>query len=164
MTTYSLIRIFQIDLGMSHSATGVRRVLLADDDDDDKLLFMDVLKELRVPVKLSSASNGEVLMQMLSGDSPPDLLFLDLNMPLKNGFECLVEIRADKRLDKMPVIIFSTSSQPSAIDQVYAHGAQLYIRKPNDFANLRKVIHQVLDMKWGPADFQKTREEFVLSA
>jgi CheY-like chemotaxis protein len=92
----------------------------------------------------------------------PDLLFLDLNMPLKNGFECLSEIRRETRLDKMPIIIFSTSSQPSAIDEVYAHGAQLYVRKPNDFAQLKKVIHHVLNMKWGPKDFEKTREEFVL--
>jgi CheY-like chemotaxis protein len=147
---------------MSHSETGARRLLLADDDDDDKLLFMDVLKELRVPVKLSSASNGEALMDTLATSPLPDLLFLDLNMPLKNGFECLTEIRREKRMDKMPVVIFSTSSQPSAIDQVYAGGAQLYIRKPNDFAQLKKVIQHVLNIKWEPRDFEKTRAEFVL--
>lgn len=163
MTTYSLIRIFQIDLGMSHSETDARRLLLADDDDDDKLLFMDVLKELRAHVTLSSASNGEALMHMLSTSPLPDMLFLDLNMPLKNGFECLTEIRRDVRMDKMPIVIFSTSSQPSAIDQVYAGGAQLYIRKPNDFAQLKKVVQYVLNMKWGPGDFERTREEFVLS-
>jgi CheY-like chemotaxis protein len=147
---------------MGHSETGARRLLLADDDDDDKLLFMDVLKELRAPVKLVSASNGEALMDTLATSPLPDLLFLDLNMPLKNGFECLTEIRREKRMDKMPIVIFSTSSQPSAIDQVYAGGAQLYIRKPNDFAQLKKVIQHVLNIKWEPKDFEKTRAEFVL--
>lgn len=148
---------------MSVSGYSTRHVVLADDDDDDKLLFQDVVKELGIAAKLSAASNGEALMEMLSEGPPPDLLFLDLNMPLKNGFECLAEIRRDRRLDQMPVIIFSTSSQPSAIDRVYKGGAQLYIRKPNDFTQLKKVIRHVFDMTWEKRDFKKAREEFVLS-
>lgn len=138
-------------------------VLLADDDDDDRLLFLDVLKELPTPVNLNVAANGEILMRMLDISVRPDLLFLDLNMPLKNGFECLEEIRSDKRLNDLPVIIFSTSSQPSAIDKVYKAGAQLYIRKPNDFTQLKKVINHVLVMDWDTRAFQPPREEFVLT-
>jgi len=163
ITTYSLVRIFRIDLGMSHSGHHVRHVLLADDDDDDKLLFVDVLKELGIAAKLSSANNGEVLMRTLAEGTPPDLLFLDLNMPLKNGFECLEEIRTTKRLDNMPIIIFSTSAQPSAIDQVFAGGAQLYVRKPNDFTQLKRVIEHIFSIRWGQKEFQRAREEFVLS-
>lgn len=148
---------------MSHSSGNVRHVLLADDDDDDKLLFMDVLKELGIAAKLSSANNGETLMRTLSQGPPPDMLFLDLNMPLKNGFECLAEIRTDKKLDKMPVIIFSTSAQPSAIDEVFAGGAQLYVRKPNDFTQLKKVIKTVFDIKWEEKEFERARENFVLA-
>ncbi len=148
---------------MSQSGAKVSHVLLADDDDDDKLLFVDVLKELGIGAKLSSANNGEVLMRTLANGQPPDLLFLDLNMPLKNGFECLAEIRSDKRLDNMPVIIFSTSAQPSAIDEVYAGGAQLYVRKPNDFTHLKKVIKHIFDIQWGQEEFQRAREEFVLA-
>jgi CheY-like chemotaxis protein len=143
--------------------TGSLRVLLADDDDDDRLLFFDVLKELTTSVKLSVASNGEILMHMLRAAEPPNLLFLDLNMPLKNGFECLDEIRSDDSFKDLPVIIFSTSSQPSAIDQVYRAGAQLYIRKPNDFTQLKKVINHVISMQWRPEVFQPEREKFVLS-
>src|SRR5689334_4058003 len=134
---------------MNSGYNGARNILLADDDDDDRLLFLDVLKELKVPVHMSSASNGEALMQMLAeGLIPPDILFLDLNMPLKNGFECLAEIRQDARLNNMPVVIFSTSSQPSAIERLYADGAQLYIRKPNDFTQLKSVISEVLGINW----------------
>jgi CheY-like chemotaxis protein len=146
---------------MDSGYKGPRQVLLADDDDDDRLLFLDVLKELKLPVTLSSANNGEMLMQVLAQSTPPDILFLDLNMPLKNGFECLVEIRRDPRLDGMPVVIFSTSSQPSAIERVYSDGAQLYIRKPNDFTELKNVIHHVLTMDWNEQT-QITREQFVL--
>jgi CheY-like chemotaxis protein len=148
---------------MGSSTNGTRRVLLADDDDDDKLLFVDVLKELHIPAKLSSAGNGEILMRMLSEGPLPELLFLDLNMPLKNGFECLEEIRGEKRFDDMPIIIFSTSSQPSAIDQVFNAGAQLYVRKPNDFTQLKKVIKHVFEMNWGSQEHKTTRENFVLT-
>src|SRR5688572_4208758 len=148
---------------MISNQPGSLSLLLADDDDDDKLLFLDVLKELQIPVRLSVANNGEALMQTLEESPLPDLLFLDLNMPLKNGFECLQEIRTDPRMEDLPVIIFSTSSQPSAIDQVYKNGAQLYIRKPNDFANLKKVINHVVSKNWEKETFRPTREEFVLA-
>ena len=143
--------------------TGALQVLLADDDDDDRLLFLDVLKELSVPVNLSVAANGEIAMDILAKSPLPNLVFLDLNMPLKNGFECLEEIRADTRMRDLPVIIFSTSSQPSAIDQVYRRGAQLYIRKPNDFTQLKKVINHVITKRWGKEAFRPPREEFVLT-
>jgi CheY-like chemotaxis protein len=148
---------------MNAKRTGPLQVLLADDDDDDRLLFLDVLKELPVPVNLSFAANGEIAMDMLSKSPLPNLVFLDLNMPLKNGFECLEEIRADARMRDLPVIIFSTSSQPSAIDQVYRRGAQLYIRKPNDFTQLKKVINHVITRRWGKDSFRPRREEFVLT-
>jgi CheY-like chemotaxis protein len=148
---------------MISTQSGSRRVLLADDDDDDRLLFQDVLKELSTPVNLSTAANGEILMRMLSKPPLPDLIFLDLNMPLKNGFECLEEIRSDPKMKDMPVIIFSTSSQPSAIDQLYRNGAQLYIRKPNDFKQLKKVINHVITIHWGKEKFRPAREEFVLT-
>ena len=148
---------------MIANRSGALQVLLADDDDDDRLLFLDVLKELSVPVNLSVAANGEIAMHLLAKSPLPNLVFLDLNMPLKNGFECLEEIRADARMSDLPVIIFSTSSQPSAIDQVYRRGAQLYIRKPNDFTQLKKVINHVITRRWEKESFQPRREEFVLA-
>lgn len=148
---------------MISNQKGAQRVLLADDDDDDRLLFLDVLRELPSPVSLEVASNGEVLMDLLARSPLPDVVFLDLNMPLKNGFECLDEIRSDPAMASLPVIIFSTSSQPSAIDQVYRSGAQLYIRKPNDFTQLRKVINHVLTMDWKKEPPQPVRDKFVLA-
>lgn len=141
------------------------RVLLADDDDDDRLLFLDVLKELPRSISLAVAGDGEQLMKMLTetGSKLPDVLFLDLNMPLKNGFECLSEIRSNKKLLHLPVIIFSTSSQPSAIEQVYEGGADLYIRKPNDFTQLRRVIEHVLAVNWKKVSTRPPKEEFVLA-
>jgi CheY-like chemotaxis protein len=136
-------------------------ILLADDDDDDRLLFTDVLKEYSGNSQLRFAHNGEHLMRLLRSEELPDVLFLDLNMPLKNGIECLVEIRGDERLKDLPVVIFSTSSHPGTIKQTYDIGAQLYVRKPNDFNNLRKAIHAVLKKTWENVA-RPPKDDFVL--
>ena len=85
-------------------------VLLADDDIDDRYFFDKVLKSLPVRTELATVEDGEKLMSYLAENSEklPDILFLDLNMPKKNGSECLVEIKQDERLKKLPVIIYST--------------------------------------------------------
>lgn len=136
-------------------------ILLADDDDDDRLLFTDVLHEYANDSKLTFAHNGEHLMSLLRSQELPDLLFLDLNMPLKNGFECLEEIRNDEKLRHLPVVIFSTSSHPGTISQMYDIGAHLYVRKPNDFNALRRAISEVLKKDWGHPR-QPSKDEFVL--
>jgi|ERR1044071_2377101 CheY-like chemotaxis protein len=136
-------------------------ILLADDDDDDRLLFRDVLKEYSQESNLTFAHNGEHLMTLLRSGELPDVLFLDLNMPLKNGIECLEEIRGDEKLKDLPVVIFSTSSHPRTISQMYDIGAHLYVRKPNDFKTLRKAIQEVLKKDWGNPTIPPI-ENFVL--
>jgi len=136
-------------------------ILLADDDDDDRLLFTDVLREYSIDSHLTFAHNGEHLMTLLRSGKLPDVLFLDLNMPLKNGIECLEEIRGDEKLKDLPVVIFSTSSHPGTINQMYEIGAHLYVRKPNDFNALRKVISEVLKKDWGHPT-RPQLENFVL--
>src|SRR6476659_5166430 len=88
----SVLQLFKAHCMISANS---RNVFLADDDDDDCVLFEDVLKELSLPYELTIANNGEQLMSKLkSNTSLPDLVFLDLNMRLKTGFECLKEIRS----------------------------------------------------------------------
>ncbi|RAW03514.1 response regulator [Pseudochryseolinea flava] len=121
-------------------------VLLADDDRDDCLLFEDALAELPFQSKLSLVHDGEQLLSFLAKTSSlPDILFLDLNMPRKNGFDCLKEIKKDSRIDELPVVIFSTSFDLDVVKLLHSKGAHLYVRKPDDFTNLKKVISKVLD-------------------
>lgn len=146
---------------MENAPQRPKHILLADDDDDDRLLFMDVLSEYSKETKLTFAHNGEHLMNILYSGTLPDVLFLDLNMPLKNGMECLDEIRNSRSLKRLPVVIFSTSSHPGTINKMYEIGAHLYIRKPNDFNSLRKVIRHVLSRDWAHP-VKPPKEEFVL--
>jgi CheY-like chemotaxis protein len=128
------------------------RILLAEDDKDDCFFFDKALKELPVSASLVTVRDGEQLMDYLyaNPDHCPDVLFLDLNMPRKNGFECLSEIKENKQIKDFPVIMFSTSYPRDAeyeqdmINTLMKIGAQEYIRKPHDFVKLKHVIHQAL--------------------
>src|SRR4051812_26385797 len=128
------------------------QILLADDDKDDCFLFREALSELPIPTDLVTVHDGEQLMNYLGEhkNELPDVLFLDLNMPRKNGFECLTEIKHNDDLNELPVIMFSTSYprdmgyEQDIIKVLYNIGAQDYIRKPEDFTKLKQVIHQML--------------------
>lgn len=127
-------------------------ILFADDDVDDRFFFEKALKEIPIENMLTMVNDGEQLMDYLLGDLAPipDVLFLDLSMPRKSGFECLAEIRENPKLKVMPVVMFSTSYtsdenyEQSMIEVLYNMGAQDFIRKPGEFAKLKQAIHEAL--------------------
>ena len=141
------------------------QILLADDDLDDCLLFKEAVDELALTVQFETVHDGEQLMQQLSNNANqlPDVLFLDLNMPRKNGFECLAEIKGNKKLSQLPVIIFSTSLEQEVVNQLYKNGAQYFIRKPAEFSQFKKIIQQTITIIAKGNISQPTREDFVLT-
>jgi CheY-like chemotaxis protein len=129
-------------------AAPVTHILLADDDEDDRALFTDALQELYSKVKLTTAKNGVDLMRLLETwkGTLPDVIFLDLNMPLKNGVECLDEIKAQEELKKLPVVILSTSSQKETMDMLFKKQASMYIKKPGTYPELKTAIEKTLNI------------------
>ena len=123
-------------------------IILAEDDHDDRLLFEEVLDELPVSVQLTTFDNGDELMEWLYSDKNklPDALFLDLNMPRKNGFAALGEIKRNTDLQDLPVIIFSTTTNREMIKKVFKDAAHYYIRKPANFWELKKMIYKSLKL------------------
>lgn len=144
-------------------------LLLADDDEDDCSFFEEALGELPLAVNLKTVCDGERLMQFLNTetDTLPNVLFLDLNIPRKNGMECLLEIKSNKRLEDLSVIIFTTSSEQSMVNMLFDKGARYYIRKPAEFSQLKKVILQALTLVAGSPFSNvvgdRLREDFVLA-
>ena len=122
------------------------RILHADDDQDDCLFFKEVLEELEIQTQLTTVYNGEQLMQLLTNKSTGkyDVLFLDLNMPRKNGFTCLEEIKLNEKIKDLPVIIFSTSYDKSMAEKLFKKGAMHYISKPAKFSELKSIIQEAL--------------------
>ena len=147
-------------------------ILLADDDKDDRFFFSMALESLTVPTQLAIVMDGEKLMVYLDENSHqlPDVLFLDLNMPRKNGFECLNEIKLNNSLNKLPVIIYSTSFEQDVVNQLYKNGAHYFIRKPAEFSQLKKLIQQTITLLMRDLSIEKTEiiqqpslENFVLT-
>jgi len=140
-------------------------ILLADDDKDDRLFFKMALDALFTPTVLETVVDGEKLMEYLADSQKklPDVLFLDLNMPRKNGFECLTEIRQDKALIELPVIVFSTSYEQEVVNQLFINGAKYFIRKPAEFFQLKKIIEKTVGLILDKDVPMPCRENFVLT-
>lgn len=139
-------------------------LLLADDDQDDCLFFKEALAELPVASTLTTVNDGAELMRLLTAMVPglPDILFLDLNMPRKTGMECLAEIKMDKKLKDLFVVIFSTSYNQDTVDSLYKKGAHYYIRKPGTFDQLKAVIDKALTIMANNNCAQPALEKFVI--
>jgi len=138
-------------------------VFLADDDAEDCEIFEEALREINANATLTSSKNGQELMNLLNrADSKPDVIFLDLNMPVKNGYQCLKEIRENPALKDHIVVIFTTSSLKEDIDLMYKLGANLYITKPTDFDKLKQVIRKVFSAEWINGVMQPERTNFTL--
>jgi CheY-like chemotaxis protein len=143
----------------------MKNIFLVEDDADDRMFFEDALREVSIPAQLTLSNNGVELMSnlaVLKTYPPPDVIFLDLNMTLKNGHECLKEIRESPKMKDIPIVIFSTSGNKNTVDETYEQGANYYIRKPSSFALLVKAIETVLALDmWHTS--KPDKEDFFLT-
>ncbi len=127
----------------------IKNVLLAEDDEEDVLLFNTVLSELNQRIIVTVAADGILLMALLKQATPlPEMIFLDLNMPRKNGFECLREIKGNEKWNSIKIVILSTSSQPQQIENAYKGGADLYLAKPVSYTQFKKMMEKCLSLNW----------------
>ena len=141
----------------------MKNIILADDHTVDCELFQDTVKELIIQTKLSILENGVALLATLEETVPPspNAIFLDLNMPLKSGYEALIEIRNTPKLKGIPIVIFSTTASDDAVNKTYEYGADYHIGKLSLFSLLIKVIEtvQAFEMWQTP---QTPKEKYLL--
>jgi len=127
-------------------------ILMADDDEDDRMLTKEAFKESCLANELRFVEDGEALMDYLfrrgeyadPAESPrPGLILLDLNMPKKDGRECLKEIKSDSSLRRIPVVILTTSQAEEVDCRCYEAGANSYIAKPVSFEGLVETVAEI---------------------
>lgn len=121
-------------------------IWLADDDQDDRELLQEALKGLAyLDFSVTAFRDGRELLQGLSGNPEiPDLIFLDLNMPGINGFECLKNLRENAIFRKVQVAIYSTSSAEQDMSMAFEMGADVYMKKPDNFQRLQAMLDNLL--------------------
>jgi CheY-like chemotaxis protein len=139
-------------------------ILLADDDEGDRVLFSEAFSELKIQTTVETVNDGIELMEWLNaeGNPLPHFLFLDLNMPRKNGMECLEEIRNSERLKEVFVAIYSTSDNEKDVEETFLAGANVYIAKPNDFNVLKELLYKAVAATFIYEGNNFNRENFLL--
>lgn len=139
-------------------------ILLADDDEDDRLFFKEALEDIKIKTIVTTVNDGIELMEYLTQPNTilPDVIFLDLNMPRKNGIQCLEEIRNNEVLKTLTVAIYSTSGAERDIEETFIKGANVYIKKPNDYGALKKVIEEAMKINWQYHTSGLNKESFIL--
>lgn len=139
-------------------------ITLADDDEDDRLLFTDAFDELKINTVVNTFNNGQLLMDYLNNPESvlPHIIFLDLNMPIKNGIECLKEIKQNDKFKNIAIAIYSTSSSEEDVENTFVLGANVYIKKPSDFKTLKDILNDVVTVNWQYYTSGLNKDNFLL--
>ncbi len=140
----------------------VKRVVMAEDDSDDFQIVAEAIRDLSLEVLLTRAENGDVLMKMLNKELP-DVLLLDMIMPLKNGKDCLLEIRQNKKFDNLPIIVYSGLRDFETIEFCFRKGTNMYVYKPHTYSELVEVMEKIFAMNWKQMKYYPKRSDFVLN-
>jgi CheY-like chemotaxis protein len=117
----------------------VQTVLIADDDLDDIELLKEAIVEYSSTIEISYVTDGEQLMNKLLAGSIPDILILDLNMPCKEGKECLCEIKEYDHLKDLVIVVYSTIDMPALKEECLALGARHFVTKPYQMSGIMKL-------------------------
>lgn len=136
-------------------------VVLADDDTDDSFIFNAAVEQAKLPVSLTITENGLELLNYLDSEKHPDIIFLDINMPLTNGIECLQTIRSNNKFNHVPVVMYSTTNNKQNVEACYNAGANLFIVKPNTFEEINKMVRTICSADWVTNSHVPPKEEFI---
>lgn len=130
-----------------------KSILLVDDDEDDRLFFTDVISDIDKDLICHSAADGrQAIYHLEMVPPPPDVIFLDLNMPVMNGMDMLKFIKTKNELKEIPVVIFTTTNSPAEIVRAKNYGAKMFFTKPSSLEVLRDRLQVILssDLKTAP--------------
>lgn len=121
-------------------------ILIIDDDSEDSELFCEAVSEIDPTISCQRAKDGKEALRWLNSESAslPDYIFLDINMPVMNGRECLIEIKKNRRFSSIPVIMYSTTSDTNEIRGYYALGAYDFLIKPPNFSKLVEALGSII--------------------
>lgn len=141
---------------MIQPQTMIKAIIIADDDPDDKDIFLLAIKEINPSLGVFNVSDGKELIELLKS-FVPDMVFLDLDMPYKNGLECLVEMRNHPQWHGLPTVVYSSTTRPANIQTAYETGAHLFFIKPSVLKEYIQSLEAILKLDWKHPDKVKER-------
>jgi CheY-like chemotaxis protein len=122
-----------------------KTILLVDDDSDDRQLFCEALECVDASVICYYATDGKEALDVLAKKETPQLIFLDINMPHMNGWQCLKAIKESEIYKHIPVLMYSTSSNQREVDMALNLGALCFFTKPDNFSELKNILEVVAE-------------------
>jgi CheY-like chemotaxis protein len=134
---------------MIKQKNNLAHILLVEDNEGDILLTMEAFEECKVKTEISVAKNGQEALDFLfkrgtfSDAKRPDLILLDINIPIFNGHEVLKQIKADLKLKKIPVIMLTTSSNQKDLNDAYENHCNSYVKKPLEISEFLTAILKI---------------------
>jgi len=140
------------------------KILIVDDDTDDSLMLSEAIEKILPSYNFHFEGDGEDALEYIERQDAPDLLFLDVNMPKKNGIDCLKVINDLNLLPDTPIIIYSTSNRENDIDQCYSLGAMSYIVKPSSCKELTRLVKLAISTLGIPKSERLNKQNFVLQS
>ena len=136
-------------------------VVLAEDDKDDVLIFELAIDKARILINLRHAIDGDELFRLLK-DAIPDIIFLDINMPCKDGVTCIAEIRQNPEYNHVPVIMYTSYNHSQKIEAAYKHGANFYLLKTESIAELAENLKRIFTVEWKQYMYYPPINQFIL--
>jgi CheY-like chemotaxis protein len=121
-----------------------KRIILIDDDPDDQLFFKDAIQVVDPEMLCELASTCQEAFRQLEEPPEPEYIFMDLNMPVMNGFDCLAYLKNQESYREIPIIIFTTSKSPQDISRTRKLGARYFMTKPDDFNILCRKLGKII--------------------
>ncbi|TDS11987.1 response regulator receiver domain-containing protein [Maribacter caenipelagi] len=138
-------------------------IYIADDDFDDRDFFMEALKNIDINTEVSQFDNGVDLMDKLFSDvNLPQVIFLDLYMPIMDGFECLIDIRNFKKFKDIYIIAYSSIYRDREVNQLKEDGANQFLKKSSSLKELKKLLSKSLRKVPFKNDEVVLKDEFVV--
>jgi len=139
------------------------RIYIADDDFDDRDFFMEALSSIPIKTEVFQFDNGVDLMDKLFSDvTLPHVIFLDLYMPIMDGFECLMDIRNFKKFNNIYIIAYSSIYRDREVNQLKQEGANQFLKKSSSFKELKELL--LKSLKSVPINNREVlpKEEFIV--
>lgn len=147
---------------MINSTRKISHVLLADDDEDDRSLFTEAVQALDQDIKVTLAENQPSLLMFMDSEIVPEVIFLDVNMPMKSGLDCLKAIKSNINYINSAVVMYSTSNHSKDIDAAYTEGADFYMIKPSNYDTLLEILKSLFETLSNSRRFH-SRESFLIN-
>lgn len=144
--------------------SGICNILLAEDDEDDFYFFNMAISSLEGSYQLLRTSDGIMFSSLIQASIDPDVIFLDMNIPYKNGMACLKEIRSMEDYNSIKVVMYSTSDNVKEIDRCYSMGADFYLIKPSSYSGVQQQLKELFENDYFIRNVKPPREEFVLNS